>query len=205
MQKIKQMFLTAVGAVALICAAVASSASSASAQAADLNAAVVYFSLKHNQDTPQESVRTNAQGTANVIAAELNAPVLEILVSDTYPDNYDGVVAQAQQEQEALRLVGLKSDPDVSAYDTIFVGFPVWGGTYPRALASWLHNHDFTGKDIYVFTSHMGSGFGQSVERMRAEFPQLNVEPLIAVRAYSEDSAETKAQVQRALAPIAAQ
>ncbi|MBU3843880.1 MAG: hypothetical protein H9847_03275 [Candidatus Anaerobiospirillum pullicola] len=180
-------------------------ASSASSLAADLNTAVVYCSLKHNQDTPQESVRTNAQGTANVFAAELNAPVLEILVSDTYPDTYNGAVEQAQQEQEALSLVSLKSDPDVSAYDTIFVGFSVWGGTYPRAIASWLHNHDFTGNDIYVFTSHMGSGLGQSVELMCAEFPQLHVVPLIAVRAYSEDSAETKAQVQRALAPIAAQ
>jgi putative NADPH-quinone reductase len=50
--------------------------------------------------------------------------------------------------------------PDVSAYSTIFLGCPIWWGSEPMVVRSFLDAVDLTGKTIVPFTTHGGSGLG---------------------------------------------
>lgn len=57
---------------------------------------------------------------------------------------------------------------DLSAYDLIFLGFPVWWDSIPRVIASFVEANDFKGKTIVPFATSMGGGMGTSAEDIRA-------------------------------------
>ena len=52
-------------------------------------------------------------------------------------------------------------------YDVIFLGYPVWANSVPRAVLTFLETHDFSGKVIIPFCTHNGYGPGKSVEEIR--------------------------------------
>ena len=56
---------------------------------------------------------------------------------------------------------------DISQYDTIYIGYPIWYGTFPMALASALERLDFTGKTVKPFATNEGSGLGNSVSDIK--------------------------------------
>lgn len=51
---------------------------------------------------------------------------------------------------------------DMSSYDTVIVGFPIWWGVAPRIIETFLESHDFSGKKIIPFCTSGGSGVGRS-------------------------------------------
>ena len=58
--------------------------------------------------------------------------------------------------------------PDVSAYDVIFVGFPIWWYREPSIIDSFMERADFTGKTVVPFCTSGGSGIGDSAQNMQA-------------------------------------
>lgn len=58
-------------------------------------------------------------------------------------------------------------DADIAAYDTIFLGFPIWWGIAPTILNTFLESYDFSGKQIILFATSGGSGMGKSAEELR--------------------------------------
>lgn len=56
---------------------------------------------------------------------------------------------------------------DMDAYDTVFVGFPVWWYVEPRIIDTFLESYDFTGKTIVPFATSGGSGLGKAPQRMQ--------------------------------------
>ncbi len=52
--------------------------------------------------------------------------------------------------------------PDMDAYDTVVVGFPIWWGAAPRIIETFLESYDFSGKTIAPFCTSGGSGIGGS-------------------------------------------
>ena len=52
--------------------------------------------------------------------------------------------------------------PDMAAYDTVIVGFPIWWGVAPRIIDTFLESYDFSGKKIIPFCTSGGSGVGKS-------------------------------------------
>lgn len=58
-------------------------------------------------------------------------------------------------------------DADIAAYDVIFVGFPIWWYVAPTLINTFLESYDFSEKVIVPFATSGGSGFGQTMERLR--------------------------------------
>lgn len=58
--------------------------------------------------------------------------------------------------------------PDVSAYDVIFVGFPIWWYREPSIIDTFMESTDFTGKTVVPFCTSGGSGIGDSAQNMQA-------------------------------------
>ena len=48
---------------------------------------------------------------------------------------------------------------DVSAYDVVFIGFPIWWGREPSVIDTFIEAHDFTGKCVIPFCTSGGGGF----------------------------------------------
>ena len=65
--------------------------------------------------------------------------------------------------------------PDVSGYDVVLVGFPVWWYREPSILDTFMESADFTGKTVVPFCTSGGSGLGDSAENMQKLAPGANV------------------------------
>ncbi len=55
----------------------------------------------------------------------------------------------------------------VDDYDTIFLGFPIWWYVAPHIVNTFLESYDFSGKTIVVFATSGGSGFGQTLAKLK--------------------------------------
>lgn len=64
---------------------------------------------------------------------------------------------------------------DVSSYDTVFVGFPIWWYVEPRIIDTFLEAHDLSGKKVIPFATSGSSGLGKAPQRMASLAPGATV------------------------------
>lgn len=57
---------------------------------------------------------------------------------------------------------------NMEQYDTVFIGFPIWWYVAPTIINTFLEAYDFSGKTIVLFATSGGSGFGRTVEKLKA-------------------------------------
>lgn len=67
------------------------------------------------------------------------------------------------------------TDADIAAYDTIFVGFPIWWYIAPTIINTFLEAYDFSGKKVILFATSGGSGFGKAVENLQPSAPKAQI------------------------------
>ena len=67
------------------------------------------------------------------------------------------------------------ANANVGAYDTIYVGFPVWWYIAPTIINTFLEQYDFSGKKIILFATSGGSGFGRAVDNLKSSAPQASI------------------------------
>lgn len=67
------------------------------------------------------------------------------------------------------------SDVDIAAYDTVYVGFPVWWYIAPTIINTFLERYDFSGKRIILFATSGGSRFGKAVENLKISAPNAQI------------------------------
>ena len=96
------------------------------------NAVVVYFS--HN-DVIREA--------AEFAAAAREIDLIELVPQKPYPEDAAELEARIKEEKEKGSHPALKDQPkNLDGYDIIFLGFPVWEGTIPRVVATFLEDYD---------------------------------------------------------------
>ena len=66
---------------------------------------------------------------------------------------------------------------DMSQYDEIFLGFPIWWGVAPHIINSFLEQYDLTGKTISPFATSGGSGYGRSNKELELSAPGAKFHP----------------------------
>ena len=64
---------------------------------------------------------------------------------------------------------------DISSYDLILVGFPIWWYVAPTIINTFLESYDFAGKKIVLFATSGGSGFGKAVESLKGSCPGAEI------------------------------
>ena len=67
------------------------------------------------------------------------------------------------------------TDADIAAYDTIFIGFPIWWYIAPTIINTFLEAYDFSGKKIVLFATSGGSGFGKAVDSLQPSAPGAQI------------------------------
>lgn len=114
----------------------------------------------------------NTRVVAGQVRRALRADLFEIVPETPYPDDYFETVEQARRETGRGYEPPLKGHvAGIGTYETVFVGFPIWGTTAPPAIRSFLSAHDLSGKTLVPLVTHGGYGLGDSLEVVAAHAP----------------------------------
>ena len=117
------------------------------------NAVVVYFS--HN-----DVIKEAAEFAASVRGMAL----IEITPKKAYPDDEAKLAERVKEEKEKHVRPALKDQPEnLDDYDIIFLGFPVWEGTIPMAVATFLEDYDMVDKALIPFCYAADGQLGESL------------------------------------------
>lgn len=115
-----------------------------------------------------ETLVGNSQLLATMVYNAVGGELYGIQTEKKYPSAYSDTVSVAKDEMDSDENVALSGTlPELSRYDTVVLVFPVWWGTIPGAVKSFLQSDDLSGKTIYPLVTHGGSGAGNSVEDIR--------------------------------------
>ena len=141
-----------------------------------------YFSRTDGMPTDADCVThaTPAVGNTAVmaksIAGALGADLFEIRTTRDYPVLHRENSRVAEGEMKADERPPLFADvPDVSAYDVIFVGYPIWWYQEPMVIRTFLERYDWAGKTIVPFCTSMAVGIEKSRENIRRLCPGAKV------------------------------
>ena len=160
---------------------------------------VVYFSHT-GQNWVGGGIVNLVKGNTEVIAEYIRditgADIFKIETEKGYPADYDECTAVAKDEMKKDSRPILKKLPnvDLSEYDVIFVGGPVWWGTYPMAVFTLLERYDLVGKIIMPFTTHEGSGLGECVNDVKNTLRGSDVKNGLAV--YGSNVSDARVDVE---------
>ena len=100
---------------------------------------------------------------AEIIKENVGGDIHLIKSIEEYPENFDDVVSQARAERNSAYVPELADKiENMEQYDTIFLGYPVWGTTIPAPVEAFLREYDFSGKKVIPFCTHDGYGAGRS-------------------------------------------
>lgn len=128
---------------------------------------------------------------ARMIQQKVGGDLYPIKTKDPYPSDFEEL-RNLNHEEIAKQLLPelILQDLDISQYDTIFIGYPVWASTIPQAVRSFLSNYDLQGKSIIPFCTHDGYGAGNSFQDVVDMEEGSNVLKGLAIEASSVMSAK---------------
>ncbi len=117
---------------------------------------------------------------ARRLAEAADADLFEIEPEQPYTPadlNWNDKNSRSSREMadEKCRPAVAGEAPDMSRYDTVFVGFPIWWYVEPRIIDTFLETHDLSGKTVVPFATSGGSGLGRAPQRMATLAPGATV------------------------------
>ena len=141
-------------------------------------------SKKENNDVMKNSVVLyfSATGTtkkiAERIASKSGSDIIEIIPKIEYTSddlNYNSDCRANREQNDSSARPEIKNTFDISKYDVIYLGYPIWWGTNPKIILTLLDTHDFTGKTIIPFCTSGSTGISGSVNDLRNYNSKLNI------------------------------
>ncbi len=110
---------------------------------------------------------------AKKLAKAAGADLYEIKPAVPYTDK--DLDWRNEQSRSSVEMRSKTSRPaladnnaDISQYDTIFLGFPIWWYVAPTIINTFLESYDFSGKTIILFATSGGSGFGSTAKNLKS-------------------------------------
>ena len=135
--------------------------------------AVVYFS---------QSKVGNTATIAKWIAKHTGGDLVAIEAVEPYPDAYGDTLKAAQKDMNGGGTRPIKPVPPLDGYDVVFIGSPIWYGTYAPPVAEFFKTHNFAGKTVAPFCTHGGGGEGRYFVDVRKACPQATVKDGLTIR-----------------------
>ncbi|ACO79410.1 flavodoxin protein [Azotobacter vinelandii CA] len=118
----------------------------------------------------------NTRVVAGLIHRSLRTDLFEIRPATPYPEDYLETVELARQERDSGRERALEAKvSNMADYDTVFLGFPIWGETAPPVIRAFLSAHDLSGKTLIPFVTHGGYGLGNSRSVLASHAPKARL------------------------------
>ena len=158
-------------------------------------ALIVFFSHAGENYSVGNIEVGNTKIVADYISEITGADQFEIVAEKNYDMPYMDLIKVAQDEAKAGELPAYKGDVDVTPYDVIFIGGPIWWGTYPQVMFTFFKDHDLSGKTVIPFTTHEGSGLASTVQDVKKAWPKATVKDGFAI--YGHEVRTGKAKVEK--------
>ena len=182
---------------------------------------VVFFSHAGDNYAVGNIEVGNTKIVADYISELTGADQFEIVTHKYDGMAYTPLINLAKEEAKNGELPEYEGDVDLSQYDTVFIGGPVWWGTYPQVMFTFFKKHanDLKGtaaverekselaqtsereqarpkvKTVIPFTTHEGSGLANCVEDVKAAFAGSNVTKGFSI--YGHEVRTEKAKVEK--------
>ena len=174
-----------------------STSNETTAMAKDGKALVVFFSHAGDNYAVGNIEVGNTKIVADYITELTGAEQFEIVTHKYDGMAYNPLIKLAQEEAKNGELPEYEGDVDLAPYDTVFIGGPVWWGTYPQVMFTFFKKHanDLKGKTVIPFTTHEGSGLANCVEDVKDAFPGANVQKGFSI--YGHEVRTEKAKVEK--------
>ena len=138
----------------------------------------------------------NTKIVADYISEIAGADQFEIVTHKYDGMAYNPLIKLAQEEANKGELPPYEgSAPDLTPYDTIFIGGPVWWGTYPQVMFTLFKDINLDGKTVIPFTTHEGSGLASCVSDVKKAFPKANVTGAFSI--YGHEVRTSRAKVEK--------
>ncbi len=117
---------------------------------------------------------------ARELAAVAGADLYEIVPAERYTKKDLNWLnwrsrSSVEMKNKSSRPALAETEHDFSAYDGIYIGFPIWWYTAPTIINTFLETFDFSGKKIMLFATSGGSGIEKAVKELSERYPELDI------------------------------
>ncbi|MDQ0223620.1 flavodoxin family protein [Streptococcus moroccensis] len=153
----------------------------------DVDSLIVYFSRSGSTEL-----------LASKIQALSGADVVELVAKETYSSDYGETVQRANQERNVENTPELDVEmPNLSQYQSIYIGYPIWGMTMAEPVATFIETYakELDGKTIIPFSTNGGYGLGSSIDYIETVLAEnqvtARIEPAFAVEGNKVDQADS--------------
>lgn len=148
-------------------------------------------SNKAEQTVPQEGKtlvlfysQTGAtRAVAEELQRQLSCDIDSIVCVNPYDGDYGQTIARWMQERNDSVKVEIKPiASNLDEYDTVFLGFPIWGGTYALPMATFLADNGLDGKKVVTFATFGSGGIDKATLDVASALPAADVKEGYGVR-----------------------
>ena len=137
---------------------------------------VIFFSHAGDNYSVGNIEVGNTKIVADYISEIKGADQFEIVTHKYDGMAYTPLINLAKEEANKGELPPYEGTaPDLSQYDTVFIGGPVWWGTYPQVMFTLFKDINLDGKTVIPFTTHEGSGLASCASDVKKAFPKAKV------------------------------
>lgn len=125
----------------------------------------------------------STKAVAEELQKQLGADIESIECVKPYSGNFQETMQRGQREMQSGEMPELKPlKSKMANYDVIFLGYPIWFGTYANPIATLVKNNDFAGKTIVPFCSFGSGGLNTSSDALKKALPKAKVQEGYGVR-----------------------
>lgn len=145
---------------------------------------VVYFSCTG-------TTKSSAQKLATFVKADVQGIEAKEVYTDADLNWHDEKSRSSVEMKDASSRPQMANSIDLSKYDTIFIGYPIWWDEAPRIINTFIESSKLDGKTIYPFCTSGSSEITNSVQVLRKTYPSLNIKDGRRLNAFSEKDITT--------------
>ncbi len=146
-----------------------------------MNTLIVYFS-RRDENWVNGEIKVldigNTERIADYIQKATKGDMFPLEMEEPYSFDYETCVRQAKNDQLSNAERKLKNIPDLSKYDVIYLGYPIYWEDLPSPVITFLKSADWKEKTIYPFSTHEGSGLGASISHIKELTGATVLDPL---------------------------
>ena len=156
---------------------------------------ITYFS-RAGQNYVNGAITNIAKGNNEVLVEKLkkllpDADLFKMEPKTPYSNDYMQCIEEAKQDLQNNARPELKIDLNsIDDYNTIYLIYPIYWGTFPMHVFTFLESFDFSGKTIIPIATHEGSGLGSSESDLRKLVKNAKIEKGTAITGGRVNSAD---------------
>ena len=159
---------------------------------------IIYFSHT-GENYMSDGIKNIDKGNTEIVADYLKeitgADLFKVEPTKEYPYNYRECCDVAKEEIDNNSRPSVKKLlENLNDYDVIYIGGPIWWGHYPTPMFTVLEKLDFTGKTVYPFSTHEGSGLGSVESDIKKICVGATIKEGLAIR--GSDAKTSKAKIE---------